>query len=944
MTADTVPRSSTTTSGKAEPPRRTGGWRPALRIARRTVRRNLGRSLLVASLVALPVAGATMVDGIVRTTTSPERDTYQAIGTADALVVVTASESLVDYASGSSAIDLMLGTGAQEAGPIDRDPDDVELAALLPPGSEYVPAAQQFWSARVERGQGTIHADVHSVTFDHPLTEQHVRLVSGRWPTAPGEVLVTEDLADRLGLLAGDELRAGATITLADGPDGEVTGIGLAPSDLRGHAVFTAPESEIAGHLAESGNVPSVRLMRGWSGPADTAYYLVDLPDGVDPAALWPKLARDGVALIPRDVFLHPEEYSQTLAQNVGVLLNSPEALAAAGLVVLVVGLGLLEVVLLAGAAFAVGAKRQVRDLGLVAAGGGTSAHIRRIVLAQGVVMGAIGAAIGLACGVALTVIGTPLWQNLDNALIEEWHWGGVELAVAAGVGLFSGLAAAIVPAVSAARLSPIDALARRFRATPLAARLPKAGVVLAVAGAAGALLASRVAATALDDYAERLEAAAGSGAWVMQPNVTGYFALQLLGAVTAVAGLIMLMPFFLTRLARRAGRLPMSARYAARDAARHRHRTTPAVAAIMIVVAGGSGVAYGLAAQDRVNELRYTPALPPATMSVNAAEAIFDGEIADEVAEALPAGEAVPVRLAASGTWSDEFGETYHDAVWLESGGCSEEELAVGNCSPVGENVAIATPELLRLAYGDNADGQVTEMLDEGRIVVPSHDFAPGGEVTIETWDPETGDQLEPVTLPAHVLDRDVAYYQEVPRIFISTETAAAAGWDTFTQRALVTYDASASLDDLDAAYDAADKHAYRTNTEQGRSDVGMGYIALAAGTGLVTLIGVGVVVSLAGAEGRADLATMAAVGAPPRRRRAIAGSQALFVAGLGSVLGLVLGTYYGYLTYPAIGAPQFVVPWLTIGTIGVGVPLLAALVAVLFTRSRLPMVRRIE
>jgi hypothetical protein len=51
-----------------------------------------------------------------------------------------------------------------------------------------------------------------------------------------------------------------------------------------------------------------------------------------------------------------------------------------------------------------------------------------------------------------------------------------------------------------------------------------------------------------------------------------------------------------------------------------------------------------------------------------------------------------------------------------------------------------------------------------------------------------------------------------------------------------------------------------------------------------------------------------------------------------------------YAYLIWPAIGAPEFFVPWEAMALIGLGVPLLAAVVAVLFTRSKLPMVRRIE
>ena len=58
----------------------------------------------------------------------------------------------------------------------------------------------------------------------------------------------------------------------------------------------------------------------------------------------------------------------------------------------LIAGLALLEIVLLAGPAFAVSARRRQRQLALVAANGGTPAHVRRIVLADGVVLGLVAA------------------------------------------------------------------------------------------------------------------------------------------------------------------------------------------------------------------------------------------------------------------------------------------------------------------------------------------------------------------------------------------------------------------------------------------------------------------------------------------------------------------------------------------------------------------------
>ncbi len=65
---------------------------------------------------------------------------------------------------------------------------------------------------------------------------------------------------------------------------------------------------------------------------------------------------------------------------------RDPATLTVLALVVVMV---LLEVVLLAGPAFAVGARRQQRTLALLGATGATPRHVRRVVLANGVVLGA---------------------------------------------------------------------------------------------------------------------------------------------------------------------------------------------------------------------------------------------------------------------------------------------------------------------------------------------------------------------------------------------------------------------------------------------------------------------------------------------------------------------------------------------------------------------------
>jgi putative ABC transport system permease protein len=111
-----------------------------------------------------------------------------------------------------------------------------------------------------------------------------------------------------------------------------------------------------------------------------------------------------------------------------------------------------------------------------------------------------------------------------------------------------------------------------------------------------------------------------------------------------------------------------------------------------------------------------------------------------------------------------------------------------------------------------------------------------------------------------------------------------------------------------------------------------------------MVTFLGVAISVPLSAAEGRADLSTLAAVGAPPRRRRNLAAAQAWVLGQLGCLLGVGVGALYGYTAHAAFGSDHSMVPWRDIAAIVIIIPLFAGVLAWLATRSRLPMLRRLE
>lgn len=118
---------------------------------------------------------------------------------------------------------------------------------------------------------------------------------------------------------------------------------------------------------------------------------------------------------------------------------------------------------------------------------------------------------------------------------------------------------------------------------------------------------------------------------------------------------------------------------------------------------------------------------------------------------------------------------------------------------------------------------------------------------------------------------------------------------------------------------------------------------LILALVSALVTLVASGVAVSLANAEMRDDLSTLAAVGAGPGLNRAVAAGQAGLIVGIGGILGMLSGVT------PAAGLiainPEvsWHPPWGALGLAIVGSPALAVMMTALLARQRTVLVRRL-
>ncbi|MEI8412159.1 MULTISPECIES: FtsX-like permease family protein [unclassified Kribbella] len=877
-----------------------GDWGPPLRIARRTTRRSLGRTFLVAALIGLPVLAATWM-GVVLKTGNPTGEALARlnIGQADARVDVSQFGKL-------QPMDMPPVLGSSEPPPAQgsekpvREPATFDPRPLLPVGTVLARKVVEVGTADIQGPSTTSTVNVMTGDAQSPLAKDTIRLDEGRFPASRSEVAISPSLAKYLGL----KDFTGATVRAADGTSYQVVGI------------FRPTDSPQARTVLATPGTPLVAV-----DPTTSVQYLADLPDAVDATTLAGPLRNNGLFLLPRANIVDPppDEYGMR-SSDIG-----PYAAMA-----LAISFGVLEIVLLAGTAFAVGARRQTRELGLVMATGGTARDVRRIVLLQGLFAGVVGVTGGLLLAAVVLIVGRPLWERISSTLFLSWQVPWVPVIVIAVLGVLAGLAAAVVPAVSAGRQAPLAALAGRFAATIGKAKVRKPAVLMVIAGVALVLAGSTMLAAALAEAKRAVPDGSGSQATV---TPTGPITLVLLGITAVIAGLVWLLPSLVGKLSGLAGRLPLSGRLALRDAARHRHRTGPATAAIMMAVASTAAVAFAASNAIAADAKEYVP-------QGRSGNAIV--EFGTGGSGSVPYSAATEQRLAALlpvrdtyrvGTITAPGVKPIND--YLPTIFARAPETVLGNS---GINLIVVDP-----AYVGKFAGleRAAAELRAGKIVLPSADLTTKDTVELISDTPTSSKRIDshPAVyaggVPKIVLLRDSA--------LISPQEAAKFG-SVNTIQVEYEFSSTPTKDALAAADRLLGRDDLLTIENGYQSPARMFLIGILTAATVVTLLGVAISVSLSAAEGRADLATLAAIGAQPRRRRNLAAAQAWVLGQLGCVLGVGVGALYGYTAHAAFGSPHFVVPWLEIGGIVIVVPLFAGLLAWLMTRSRLPMVSRID
>lgn len=824
--------------------------------------------------------------------------------------------------------------------------------------------------ATVQKGDSIRQVEALAGDMFAPELEGRYDILEGTAPTGPSEVAVSSALAESLGISLADE------VTL---PPAE------SPATVVGIARFSHAE-DAASMVFGSEAVFGIDM-------ADPAQLQQMLFFSVDATITWDDvlaLNEQGIAATSPLVILSggpypgalPDDYFGNAFGFQGTFL----ALAA-----LVGGFLLVQVVLLAGAAFMVGARQQQRALAVVASVGAETRLLRAVVTANGIVLGVLGALIGVAVGIGAGAVVMTFTTTGSALQYPGFHLDPLLLGAIALAAVGSGWVAAAIPARVATRIDIVSAL-RGARKPAVARRGAKRAALTVVIVGGGAVLGGGIGLVilrTLDSY----------------PNVLDALSITSigLGAVLVQVGVLLALPSLLRGLAQWAQRATTAVRLAMRDTARNSGRTVPVAAAVMSTVFVASFLLTTMGAIQVENEEGWVWSAPP--NSINVAVRAFNpstGEISirddlDElvagvsdiaqstatvvegiptvqywgqnpvtgeptlppegtttVVVALDEGQVCPLNMPGVEPPADR---TYEE--WLagfrDDPRCSDradQSSALNSSYEIADVIRVGEISTLEAALGASLSAQAIAALESGDVVALRPEYVREGHATIEWIDGvavaerglwEAMDQLvRRETIPAVV--------QELPTpvpgaLLMTPSTAADLGLEP-TPGVVIAhppFTAGQVQDDqlLELSQTlSGDPWAARGFVQTGAPDiVGPSALILVSASAAIALAASAIALGLARIDGRRDDAILGAVGATRRLRRASGFWQALLLAGLGSLMGTALGVLAaGALALPG-GPLPFAPPVVPLAVIGFAVPLVISVGAWLFAGKGSPL-----
>lgn len=729
-------------------------------------------------------------------------------------------------------------------------------------------------------------------------------ITEGGFPTASGQAALPEPLAERLEVGVGDrvtvvrEVWDPETETSTDASE-ELTVVGLT-DDPSG--AFAQSEGAVI--------VPAEEAARWYAQDyegADPAYRtaVVAIEEGADVETVRASLTQALAPTVPAALVQTKQERAEDLAASF-----TGDSGALTGVVLGFAAVALLVAALVVANTFQVLVAQRTRTLALLRCVGAEKRQIRRSVLVEAALLGVVASAGGLAAGLLLAQ-GTLV--VLGNANPDVPLPGAVPVTVPVVlvplvVGTLVTLVAALAPARAATRVAPLEALRPAEQPVGLR-RASRARAVLSsllVLGGAG-LLALGVAASGTE-----------SGVMVGLP-------IGLLGGTLSFVGVVVGAVLWIPRVVSLAGGLlastGASARLAAANTLRNPRRTSATSAALLIGVTLVAMMSTGAASARSTLGNELASQYPVDVLVADPDTYLGNSEGTDPALT-----PALVDRLAAVDGVQDTGEAVVVSTAWANAQG----DLGWEDLRALEPEVAAS---LLRT--GDQAAGLTDATVVVARDTAERVGVVDGEELTL------TVEGLDPVVRTAVVTDFPVG-------LLVTPATMAQAGVDLPANelwlRLADDADVVAAMDDVQEVLSDVPVQVLGAALERAAFEdivdtllaVVLGLLAAAV---LIALIGVANTLSLSVIERRRESATLRAIGLSRRQLRASLALEGCLIAGVGAVLGIVLGLAYGWtgsLTLMrALGDVSLEVPWRDLGVALVVAVVAGLLASVLPARS---------
>jgi putative ABC transport system permease protein len=601
--------------------------------------------------------------------------------------------------------------------------------------------------------------------------------------------------------------------------------------------------------------------------------FVLELPDDTVPSEFVSVLTSvDGREITP-----------DAIPGQVGLMRLDDFRDTAAPIVVMAIAAVLTLVGLVAAAGFLVAAQRRQRQLGMLAALGGSQRDLRLVMVANGVV-------VGIVAAVAGTVGGTIVWFQARHAAeraaakrIARFDLPWTLVALTAVLAVATAAFAAWWPARQVSRLPIMTALSGR----PTRPRPVHRPIAVALALVAIGVAFVVVAAPTSDE-----------------PRPV----LLCIGLVSVVLGAVSISPATVRILGVVAKRMPFAPRLALRDLARYQARSAASLSAITL----GLGICVAIMAVAAANVYPASEGnlssrqLLVTTSGVGHADADALDDAAGRVLAALGDDvRSVPLDLAFD----------------PDATGAAREPISVGE--PVDENTTrflgpayVATPDVLA-HFGIDASA-----VDPGTdVLLARHREEREIELVDLSERPEPGSRVVTTQLV------DLPSYSAAPFALVTEAAMQRHGWTAVRAAWFVESTAELTSTQVDAARAAAADAGLRVEVRDAQDALAsLRDWTTAAGAALALAI-VAMAVGLVRGEAAHDMRTLTATGAAARTRRAVTASTAAALA----VLGVALGTVGAYVFLVAAYRSELdaltPLPAGQLAALAVGVPVVAAL-----------------